>query len=267
MRNNSPPISGSLDGKASSDRLNSLPAHLRRKIVARWEEWIPWVLIHLRRRDYESAVMAAESTRLRRRHSEHLLTLLWAGIGMRQVRRHRLDDPRITDEVRAMLVRAAIDRRKKGWLARRRAISDPHRMLESDLSNPDIGVASLGKSLSRSEFSRASANEPEKPNAAQEKRVTIDLIQERISKHFNLRELRNENLKARTNRLVIAFPRQIAMYIAKQLTTVSLQEIGRQFGGMHHTTVLHSINRIAEMRRSDKALDRTIKQLMHGGLV
>jgi chromosomal replication initiator protein len=52
------------------------------------------------------------------------------------------------------------------------------------------------------------------------------------------------------------------MYIVKQLTTASLPEIGRQFGGKHHTTVLHSINKIEEMRRSDKDLNRVITRLM-----
>jgi chromosomal replication initiator protein len=95
--------------------------------------------------------------------------------------------------------------------------------------------------------------------ASQEKRVTIDLIQKRVSEHFNLRE---QELKVRSNTRAIAFPRQVAMYIAKQLTTASLLEIGRQFGGKHHTTVLHSINKIEEMRRSDKELNRTITRLM-----
>ena len=52
------------------------------------------------------------------------------------------------------------------------------------------------------------------------------------------------------------------MYIVKQLTTASLPEIGRQFGGKHHTTVLHSINKIEDMRRSDKDLNRVITRLM-----
>jgi chromosomal replication initiator protein len=95
--------------------------------------------------------------------------------------------------------------------------------------------------------------------ASQEKRVTIDLIQKRVSEHFNLRE---QDLKMRSNTRAIAFPRQVAMYIVKQLTTASLPEIGRQFGGKHHTTVLHSINKIEEMRRSDKELNRTITRLM-----
>ena len=95
--------------------------------------------------------------------------------------------------------------------------------------------------------------------ASQEKRVTIDLIQKRVSEHFNLRE---QDLKVRSNTRAIAFPRQVAMYIVKQLTTASLPEIGRQFGGKHHTTVLHSINKIEELRRSDKDLNRTITRLM-----
>ena len=95
--------------------------------------------------------------------------------------------------------------------------------------------------------------------ASQEKRVTIDLIQKRVSEHYNLRE---QDLKVRSNTRAIAFPRQVAMYIVKQLTTASLPEIGRQFGGKHHTTVLHSINKIEELRRSDKELNRTITRLM-----
>jgi len=95
--------------------------------------------------------------------------------------------------------------------------------------------------------------------ASQEKRVTIEVIQKRVSERFNLRE---QDLKVRSNTRAIAFPRQVAMYIVKQLTTASLPEIGRQFGGKHHTTVLHSINKIEEVRRSDKELNRTITRLM-----
>jgi chromosomal replication initiator protein len=50
--------------------------------------------------------------------------------------------------------------------------------------------------------------------------------------------------------------------IARQLTVASLSDIGREFGNRHHTTVLHSINKIDAMRRTDKALDRTIRRLM-----
>src|ERR1700687_862797 len=95
--------------------------------------------------------------------------------------------------------------------------------------------------------------------ATQEKKVTIELIQRRVGEQFGLRE---QDLKVRSNTKAIAFPRQIAMYLVKQLTSASLPEIGRQFGGKHHTTVLHSINKIDALRRNDKDLNRTINKLM-----
>jgi chromosomal replication initiator protein len=93
----------------------------------------------------------------------------------------------------------------------------------------------------------------------QDKRVTIELIQKRVGEHFGLRA---PDLKMRSNSKAIAFPRQVAMYLVKQLTSASLPEIGRQFGGKHHTTVLHSINKIEQMRRSDRELNRTINRLL-----
>jgi chromosomal replication initiator protein len=95
--------------------------------------------------------------------------------------------------------------------------------------------------------------------ATQEKKVTIELIQKRVGEQFGLRD---QDLKVRSNSKAIAFPRQIAMYIVKQLTSASLPEIGRQFGGKHHTTVLHSINKIETLRRTDKDLNRTLNRLI-----
>jgi len=95
--------------------------------------------------------------------------------------------------------------------------------------------------------------------ATQEKRITIDLIQKKVGEQFGLRD---QDLKIRSNSKAIAFPRQIAMYLVKQLTSASLPEIGRQFGGKHHTTVLHSMNRIETLRRTDKDLDKTIHKLL-----
>ena len=57
------------------------------------------------------------------------------------------------------------------------------------------------------------------------------------------------------------FPRQIAMYLAKHLTDASLPEIGRQFGGKHHTTVLHSVDKIDTQRKTDKDLNRVLNKL------
>jgi chromosomal replication initiator protein len=95
--------------------------------------------------------------------------------------------------------------------------------------------------------------------ASQEKKVTIEIIQKRVGEQFGLRD---QELKVRSNSKAIAFPRQIAMYLVKQLTSASLPEIGRQFGGKHHTTVLHSIHKIETLRRVDKDLNRTISRLL-----
>jgi chromosomal replication initiator protein len=92
-----------------------------------------------------------------------------------------------------------------------------------------------------------------------EKKVSIDQIQRRVGEHFGLR---GQDLKVRSNSKAIAFPRQIAMYMVKQLTSASLPEIGRQFGGKHHTTVLHSIHKIETLRHTDKELNKTINRLL-----
>jgi chromosomal replication initiator protein len=93
----------------------------------------------------------------------------------------------------------------------------------------------------------------------QEKLISIEEIQRRVGDHYGLRV---QDLKVRSNSKAIAFPRQIAMYLIKQLTPASLPEIGRQFGGKHHTTVLHSIHKIDTLRRTDKDLNRTINRLL-----
>jgi chromosomal replication initiator protein len=93
----------------------------------------------------------------------------------------------------------------------------------------------------------------------QEKKVSIEQIQRRVGEHFGLR---GQDLKVRSNSKAIAFPRQVAMYLVKQLTSASLPEIGRQFGDKHHTTVLHSIHKIENLRRVDKELNKTINRLL-----
>jgi chromosomal replication initiator protein len=93
----------------------------------------------------------------------------------------------------------------------------------------------------------------------QEKKVTIEQIQKCVGEHFGMRA---QDLKVRSNSKMIAFPRQVAMFLVKQLTTASLPEIGKQFGGKHHTTVLHSINKIELLRQTDKDLNKTINRLL-----
>ena len=93
----------------------------------------------------------------------------------------------------------------------------------------------------------------------QVRKITIETIQRTVAEQFGMRVA---ELKQKNNSRQIVVPRQIAMYLAKQLTEASLPEIGRQFGGKHHTTVMHSISKIDEQRRADKDLNRTINKLM-----
>jgi chromosomal replication initiator protein len=76
-----------------------------------------------------------------------------------------------------------------------------------------------------------------------------------VAEQFGLRLI---EIKAKSNSRAIVYPRQIAMYLAKHLTEASLPEIGRQFGGKHHTTVLHSVEKIEEQRKTDKDLNRML---------
>ena len=92
-----------------------------------------------------------------------------------------------------------------------------------------------------------------------EKRITIESIIKAVADRFSLQP---SQLKQKTNERKIAYPRQIAMYIAKELTQGSLPEIGRAFSGKHHTTVLHSINKIETLRQKDQDLNSLIHSLI-----
>ena len=91
-----------------------------------------------------------------------------------------------------------------------------------------------------------------------EKRVTVDDIQKAAAEHFGLKQA--DLISERRNR-AIARPRQAAMWLAKQLTTRSLPDIGRRFGGRDHTTVLHAVRRIDELRAGDPQLARDLETL------
>lgn len=93
---------------------------------------------------------------------------------------------------------------------------------------------------------------------ANDRKVTIDEIQRTVSEYYNLRLA--EMLSQRRAR-VIARPRQIAMYLCKQLTSRSLPEIGRRFGGRDHTTVMHAVRKIEDLAKSDSSLDEDITRL------
>jgi chromosomal replication initiator protein len=89
--------------------------------------------------------------------------------------------------------------------------------------------------------------------------ISIELIQRTVANHYGLKVA---DLKSKNNSRSIAVPRQVAMYLCKSLTKASLPEIGREFGGKHHTTVLHSINKISELFEKDMVFHRLINNLI-----
>ena len=93
----------------------------------------------------------------------------------------------------------------------------------------------------------------------QERRITMDAIQKAVAERMQIRQAQ---LKEKSNTKKVVFPRQVAMYLAKELTSASLPEIGRAFGGKHHTTVIHSIEKIEALRKTDPELNRLLHTLM-----
>lgn len=89
--------------------------------------------------------------------------------------------------------------------------------------------------------------------------VTIDMIQKFVADYYQMKLV---ELKSRNNSKSIAMPRQVAMYICKQLTNASLPEIGRSFGGKHHSTVIHSIRKVEDLRKNDSVFNTLINTLL-----
>ncbi len=95
----------------------------------------------------------------------------------------------------------------------------------------------------------------------EEKAVTIEIIQKFVADYYNLKLV---ELKSRNNSKSVAMPRQIAMYLCKSLTHASLPEIGRSFGGKHHSTVIHSIRKVEDMRKRDSDFNSLIGNFLQG---
>ncbi len=93
---------------------------------------------------------------------------------------------------------------------------------------------------------------------ASDRHITIDEIQKRVAEHFNIRL---SDMHSPRRARAVARPRQVAMYLAKQLTTRSLPEIGRKFGGRDHTTVMHAVKRIDQLRATDASFAEDIDLL------
>jgi chromosomal replication initiator protein len=93
---------------------------------------------------------------------------------------------------------------------------------------------------------------------AHDRRLTMEEIQKRVAEHFKIRV--SDMSSARRSRAV-ARPRQVAMYLSKQLTSRSLPEIGRAFGGRDHTTVMHAVRKIEELTKLDSAFAEDVELL------
>jgi chromosomal replication initiator protein len=163
-------------------------------------------------------------------------------------------------------LRLDILRRKAAALAHEAAIPDP--VLEFLAERITANVRELEGALNRVIAQATLVGRSITPQIAQEtlkdllraheRRITIEDIQKRVAEHYGLRMA--DMLSARRARAV-ARPRQVAMYLTKQLTPRSLPEIGRKFGGRDHTTVMHAIRRIEELRATDAVLNDDIEKL------
>ena len=92
-----------------------------------------------------------------------------------------------------------------------------------------------------------------------ERKISVESIVRAVAERFSMQPAQ---IKIKSNTRQIAYPRQIAMYLAKELTHASLPEIGRYFGGKHHTTVLHSVQKIDELRQRDDELNKMLQSLV-----
>src|SRR5438876_1101511 len=95
----------------------------------------------------------------------------------------------------------------------------------------------------------------------EQKAVTIEIIQKFVADYYSLKLV---DLKSRNNSKSVAMPRQIAMYLCKSLTRASLPEIGRSFGGKHHSTVIHSIRKVEDLRKKDGDFNILIGNFLEG---
>jgi chromosomal replication initiator protein len=92
-----------------------------------------------------------------------------------------------------------------------------------------------------------------------EKHVTIENIQKLTAEYY---QLKVTDLKSRNNSKSVAMPRQVAMYLCKSLTHASLPEIGRSFGGKHHSTVIHSIKKVEDLRKNDPNFNSVMESFL-----
>ena len=92
-----------------------------------------------------------------------------------------------------------------------------------------------------------------------QKLITIELIQQVVANHYGIKV---SDMKAKKRTRSIAYPRQVAMYLSRELTENSLPKIGEEFGGRDHTTVMHACDKIGKEIQQDPSLQLTVKELI-----
>ena len=148
----------------------------------------------------------------------------------------------------------------RGWILRRKVLPR-HRLECRDESRATSASRLLAyASLTGREISLDLTQEVLKNVIEQDdKAVTIESIQKHVSDYY---QLKVGDLKSRNNSKSVAMPRQVAMYLCKNLTHASLPEIGRSFGGKHHSTVIHSIKKVEELRKKDGDFNSLISNFL-----
>ena len=157
------------------------------------------------------------------------------------------------------------------WIASNQAFQKPNLDVEIALllaSNIKNNIRDLEGSLSRLlafadlmsheltiEFAQEVLRDQIKPDLA---RVDVSDIQRLVARHFNVTE---ESIRGKRRTDVIAFPRQVGMYIARAVTDLSFQEIGAKFGGRDHTTVIHATSKIARLIKEDRSVYNLVQEL------
>jgi chromosomal replication initiator protein len=89
--------------------------------------------------------------------------------------------------------------------------------------------------------------------------LTIDRIARTVASHYRMTV---DELKSKNNSRAVAVPRQVAMYLCKRLTKSSFPEIGRELGGKHHTTVMHSVDKIEALTKEDRNFHKMVSELI-----
>lgn len=155
-------------------------------------------------------------------------------------------------EAKALAASAKVDKRVLEFLAHK--ITSNVRELEGALNRLIAHANLFGR-----EVTIETAQEVLKDILrAHDRRVTIEEIQKRVAEHYNIRLTDMSSARRARN---VARPRQVAMYLAKQLTQRSLPEIGRRFGNRDHTTVMHAVSRIAELMQADSGFAEDVELL------